>query len=124
MAHVLPKGENINILILDTKIHSNTDQSSKASTASQVTKFESLGKTRHKKDLGSVANCESIKEAAEYPGTLIVMAYSQRIDWGIDTKDMADIQKIAVETVYWKIIVMIHDLRQKGQNPLQLDSLR
>ena len=55
MAHVLPKGENINILILDTKIHSNTDQSSKASTASQVTKFESLGKTRHKKDLGFVA---------------------------------------------------------------------
>ena len=54
--HVPSKGENINILILDTEIYNNAwGQSSKASTASQVTKFESLGKTPHKQDLGSVA---------------------------------------------------------------------
>ena len=80
--------------------------------AGQVTKFESLGKSRQKKELGQTAiaygdvyvasvslgadynqTVKAFKEAAEYPGTSMIMAYSPCIDWGIDTKDMADIQR-------------------------------
>jgi len=142
--HILSKGENINILILDTEIYSNTGgQSSKASVAGQVTKFESLGKSRQKKELGQtamaygdvyVASCslgadynqtvKAFKEAAEYPGTSIIMAYSPCIDWGIDTKDMADIQRVAVETGYWELYRYDPRLAAKGQNPMTLDSRR
>jgi len=142
--HILSKGENINILILDTEIYSNTGgQSSKASVAGQVTKFESLGKTRQKKELGATAmaygdvyvasvslgadynqSVKAFKEAAEYPGTSVIMAYSPCIDWGIDTKDMADIQRVAVETGYWELYRYDPRLEAKGQNPMQLDSRR
>eukprot|EP01083_Nonionella_stella_P194368 716915_1 len=142
--HILSKGENINILILDTEIYSNTGgQSSKASNLGQVTKFESLGKTRHKKDLGATAiaygdvytasialgadynqSVKALKEAAEYPGTSLIMAYSPCIDWGIDTKDMADIQRVAVETGYWELYRYDPRLTKKGENPMKLDSRR
>eukprot|EP01083_Nonionella_stella_P091619 256215_1 len=142
--HILSKGENINILILDTEIYSNTGgQSSKASVVGQVTKFESLGKTRHKKDLGAIAmaygdvytasialgadysqTVRALKEAAEYPGTSVIMAYSPCIDWGIDTKDMADIQRVAVETGYWELYRYDPRLNKKGENPMKLDSRR
>eukprot|EP00484_Ammonia_sp_Unknown_P000272 CAMPEP_0197022220 /NCGR_PEP_ID=MMETSP1384-20130603/3125_1 /TAXON_ID=29189 /ORGANISM="Ammonia sp." /LENGTH=1795 /DNA_ID=CAMNT_0042450221 /DNA_START=521 /DNA_END=5908 /DNA_ORIENTATION=- len=142
--HIMSKGENINILILDTEIYSNTGgQSSKASVQGQVTKFESLGKTRQKKELGQTAiaygdvyvasvslgadynqTVKALREAAEYPGTSVIMAYSPCIDWGIDTKDMADIQRVAVETGYWELYRYDPRLAVKGQNPMQLDSRR
>eukprot|EP00485_Elphidium_margaritaceum_P008311 CAMPEP_0202688700 /NCGR_PEP_ID=MMETSP1385-20130828/4170_1 /ASSEMBLY_ACC=CAM_ASM_000861 /TAXON_ID=933848 /ORGANISM="Elphidium margaritaceum" /LENGTH=1808 /DNA_ID=CAMNT_0049343729 /DNA_START=509 /DNA_END=5935 /DNA_ORIENTATION=- len=142
--HILSKGENINVLILDTEIYSNTGgQSSKASVAGQVTKFESMGKTRQKKELGASAmaygdvyvasvslgadyaqTVKALKEAAEYPGTSVIMAYSPCIDWGIDTKDMASIQRIAVETGYWELYRFDPRLARKGSNAMQLDSRR
>eukprot|EP01084_Bolivina_argentea_P142821 250868_1 len=76
--------------------------------------------------LGSDYNqtVRALREAAEFPGTSVIMAYSPCIDWGIDTKDMANIQKVAVETGYWENYRFDPRLTKKGQNPMQLDSKR
>ena len=125
--HILSKGENINILVLDTEIYSNT--------GGQSSKFESLSKNVHKKDLGSSAisygnvyvasvslgadynqTVRAFKEASDYPGT------SPCIDWSINMKEMANIQKVAVDSGYWTLYRYDPRLETKGTNPFQLDS--
>ena len=140
--HVISQGENVNILVLDTEMYSNTGgQVSKATSLSTVTKFATSGKRQNKKDLGmsammyedvyvssvalgaNMSQCVSaFKEAEEYPGTSIIIAYSPCIDWGIDMKDMMSEQKQAVESGYWTLYRYDPRRRMDGNNPFQLDS--
>ena len=112
--HVLARGENVNILVLDTEMYSNTGgQVSKATQMATVTKYATHGKRQVKKDLGlcamqyenvyvaSVAlganmnQCvQAFKEAEHYPGTSLLIAYSPCIDWGIEMKNMMNEQKV------------------------------
>ena len=140
--HVISRGENVNILVLDTEMYSNTGgQVSKATQLSTVTKFAQGGKRQIKKDLGlcamqyenvyvaSVAlganmnQCvTAFKEAEHYPGTSLLICYSPCIDWGIEMKHMMDQQKTAVESGYWTLYRYDPRRIDKGSNPFQLDS--
>ena len=140
--HVLSRGENVNILVLDTEMYSNTGgQVSKATQLATVTKFAASGKRQNKKDLGlcaiqyenvyvaSVAlganmnQCvQAFKEAEHYPGTSLIIAYSPCIDWGIEMKHMMDEQKTAVETGYWPLYRFDPRRTDKGLQAFQLDS--
>lgn len=142
--HILSKGENVNILVLDTEMYSNTGgQVSKSTQLSTVTKFAASGKAHVKKDLGMAAmmyenvyvasvalganmsqTVTAFKEAESYNGTSLIIAYSPCIDWGIEMKDMMDEQKKAVESGYWTLYRYDPRNRSKGQNPLSLDSRR
>ncbi|XP_013418498.1 uncharacterized protein LOC106179427 isoform X2 [Lingula anatina] len=140
--HVLSKGENINILVLDTEMYSNTGgQVSKATQLSTVTKFAASGKRQNKKDLGmnamlyenvyvaSVAmgasynQCvQAFKEAESFDGTSLIIAYSPCIDWGIEMKNMMHEQKEAVDSGYWPLYRYDPRRAEKGAIPFQLDS--
>lgn len=140
--HVISRGENVNILVLDTEMYSNTGgQVSKATQLSTVTKFATSGKKQVKKDLGlcaiayenvyvaSVAlgsnmnQCvQAFKEAEHYPGTSLLIAYSPCIDWGIDMKHMMDEMQEAVASGYWPLYRFDPRRADKGLNPFQLDS--
>jgi pyruvate/2-oxoacid:ferredoxin oxidoreductase beta subunit/flavodoxin len=140
--HVISRGENVNILVLDTEMYSNTGgQVSKATQLSTVTKFATGGKRQVKKDLGlcamqyenvyvaSVAlganmnQCvQAFKEAEQYPGTSLLICYSPCIDWGIEMKHMMDQQKTAVESGYWTLYRYDPRRIDQGVNPFQLDS--
>ena len=140
--HILSRNENVNVLVLDTEMYSNTGgQVSKATQLSTVTKFASMGKRENKKDLGlfamqygnvfvaSVAlganmnQCvTAFKEAEHYPGTSLIIAYSPCIDWGIDMKHMMDEQREAVDSGYWTLYRYDPRRLVSGQNPFQLDS--
>ena len=140
--HVFARGENVNILVLDTEMYSNTGgQVSKATQLATVTKYATHGKRQIKKDLGlcamqyenvyvaSVAlganmnQCvQAFKEAEHYPGTSLLIAYSPCIDWGIEMKNMMHEQKEAVESGYWTLYRYDPRRADKGINPLQLDS--
>jgi len=140
--HVLARGENVNLLVLDTEMYSNTGgQVSKATQLSTVTKYAAHGKRQVKKDLGlcamqyenvyvaSVAlganmnQCvQAFKEAEHYNGTSLIIAYSPCIDWGIEMKDMMHEQKEAVESGYWTLYRFDPRRVDKGLNPFQLDS--
>ena len=140
--HVISRNENVNILVLDTEMYSNTGgQVSKATQLATVTKFATLGKQQNKKDLGLCAiqyeNCyvasvalganmnqtvQAFKEAEHYPGTSLIIAYSPCIDWGIDMKYMMDEQKEAVDSGYWTLYRFDPRRTEKGLNPFQLDS--
>ncbi|XP_064607290.1 pyruvate:ferredoxin oxidoreductase-like [Liolophura sinensis] len=142
--HVISKGENVNILVLDTEMYSNTGgQVSKATQLSTVTKFASSGKRHVKKDLGMMAmlyenvyvasvalganmnqTVQAFKEAESYNGTSIIIAYSPCIDWGIEMKNMMHEQKEAVESGYWTLYRFDPRKADLGQNPFQLDSKR
>lgn len=121
--HVLSRNQNVNVLVLDTEMYSNTGgQVSKATQLATVTKFATLGKKQNKKDLGLCAiqyeNCyvasvalganmnqtvQAFKEAEHFPGTSLIIAYSPCIDWGIDMKYMMDEMKEAVDSGYWTL---------------------
>ncbi len=121
--HVLATGENINILVMDTEVYSNTGgQTSKATPLGASAKFSVAGKRTAKKSLALQAisygnvyvaqiamgakdaqSLKAIKEAAEYPGASIIIAYSHCIEHGYNMKDGAEQQKIAVETGYWPL---------------------
>lgn len=140
--HVMARGENVNILVLDTEMYSNTGgQVSKATQMATVIKYATHGKRQVKKDLGlcamqyenvyvaSVAlganmnQCvQAFKEAEHYPGTSLIIAYSPCIDWGIEMKHMMDEQKEAVESGYWTLYRYDPRRSEKGLNPFQLDS--
>lgn len=142
--HVLARGENVKILVLDTEMYSNTGgQVSKSTMKSTTIKFASGGKKQNKKDLGQMAmlydnvyvaqvalgadygqTVKAIKEAEEYPGTSLIIAYSPCIDWGIEMKDMMKEQKKAVDSGYWPLYRYNPALLAKGEKPLQLDSRR
>ena len=140
--HVLASGEDVNVLVLDTEVYSNTGgQASKATPIGAVAKFASSGKRVKKKDLGMiaasygyvyVAQCamgadqaqlvKALKEAEAYHGPSIVICYAPCINHGINmTKSQAE-EKNAVDCGYWHLYRYNPDLAAKGQNPFTLDS--
>ena len=142
--HVIASGENINLLVFDTEVYSNTGgQASKASPHAAVAKFAASGKKTGKKDLGQMAisygyvyvaqiamgadyqqTLKAIKEAEAYPGPSIVIAYATCINHGIPG-GMANAQarmKQAVDAGYWHLYRFNPLLEAQGENPFILDS--
>ncbi len=142
--HVLASGENVNILVLDTEVYSNTGgQSSKSTPAGAIAKFAASGKKIRKKDLGMMAMSygyvyvaqvamgaspvqymNAIKEAEAYDGPSLIIAYAPCINhglkagMGLSQKE----EKLAVECGYWHLYRFNPDLEGTGKNPFSLDS--
>ncbi len=142
--HVLASGEDVNILVLDTEVYSNTGgQSSKASQTGSVAKFAASGKKIRKKDLGAMAmtygyvyvaqiamgasqsqTFKAIKEAEAFPGPSLIIAYSPCIAHGIKggmSGTMSE-EKFAVEAGYWHLYRYNPSFEEVGKNPFTLDS--
>ena len=142
--HALASGKDINVLVLDTEVYSNTGgQMSKATPTAATAKFASAGKRVGKKDLamqaisyGNVyvaqiamgANPQqtllALREAEAYPGPSLILAYSHCIAHGIDMEKGLDQQSLAVASGYWPLIRYNPMLRKAGKNPFVLDSPR
>ena len=142
--HVLASGRNVNVLVLDTEVYSNTGgQMSKATPLGAVAKFAAAGKTVPKKDLalqaiayGSVyvarvamgadpqQTLSAFREAEAYDGPSLVLAYSHCIAHGIEMQDGLDQQYRAVASGYWPLIRYDPVVRAAGGNPFLLDSPR
>jgi len=140
--HVLASGKNINILVMDTEVYSNTGgQASKASPLGAVAKFAESGKGTIKKDLGlmtmsygyiyvaSIAmgankaqTLKAIQEAEAFDGPSLIMAYAPCINHGIDMSMTQKEEKKAVDSGYWLLYRYNPALRAEGKNPFQLDS--
>ncbi|HSE15403.1 MAG TPA: pyruvate:ferredoxin (flavodoxin) oxidoreductase [Pyrinomonadaceae bacterium] len=140
--HVLASGQNVNILVLDTEVYSNTGgQASKATPLGAVAKFATGGKPTAKKDLGMTAmrygdvyiaqvamganDTHTIKvflEAEAHRGPSLIIAYSQCIAHGIDMAKGMHQQKLAVESGYWPLYRYNPALVEENKNPFQLDS--
>jgi len=142
--HVLASGEDVNILVFDTEVYSNTGgQSSKATPTAAVAKFAASGKKIRKKDLGRMAMTygyvyvaqialganmnqaiKAIKEAEAYPGPSLIIAYAPCINHGIKggMTQSVNQQKKAVETGYWHLYRYNPLLKEQGANPFVLDS--
>ena len=142
--HVAASGEDVNILVLDTEVYSNTGgQSSKATPAAAVAKFAASGKKIRKKDLGMMMMAygyvyvaqvcmgsnqaqylKALQEAESYPGPSVIIAYSPCINHGLRA-GMGKSQleaKMAVESGYWNLYRFDPRLEAEGKNPFQLDS--
>jgi len=142
--HVLASGEDVNVLVMDTEVYSNTGgQASKASAIGAVAKFAASGKKTRKKDLGAMAMTygyvyvaqismgasqsqafKAIKEAEAYPGPSLIIAYSPCIAHGIKG-GMGGAQaeeKFAVEAGYWQLYRYNPLMEEEGKNPFSLDS--
>jgi len=142
--HVLASGEDINILVMDTEVYSNTGgQSSKATPTGAIAKYAATGKKIGKKDLGRMimsygyvyvasismgANknqtMKALLEAEKYPGPSLIICYAPCINQGI-RKGMGKSQlegKLAVESGYWPLYRYNPELIRNGQNPFVLDS--
>ncbi len=135
--HVLASGKNINVLVLDTEVYSNTGgQSSKATPLAAVAKFAAAGKRTGKKDLGLISMSygniyvasislggnmnqaiKALVEAESYNGPSIVIAYSPCIAHGIDMGKTIHEEKIAVQSGYWPIYRFNPSLIKEGKNP-------
>ena len=142
--HVLASGRNVNVLVLDTEVYSNTGgQASKATPLGAVAKFAAAGKTTQKKDLALQAiaygnvyvarvamgsdpqqTLEAFREAEAYDGPSLVIAYSHCIAHGIDMRNGLDQQYRAVASGYWPLIRYDPMARAQGGNPFLLDSPR
>ena len=142
--HALASGRNINILVLDTEVYSNTGgQMSKATPTAATAKFAAAGKRVGKKDLalqaisyGNVyvaqiamgANPQqtllAMREAEAYEGPSLILAYSHCIAHGINMQKGLDQQKLAVTSGYWPLIRYNPELRKAGESPFVLDSPR
>ncbi|MBW2186019.1 MAG: pyruvate:ferredoxin (flavodoxin) oxidoreductase [Deltaproteobacteria bacterium] len=139
--HVLASGENVNMLVLDTEVYSNTGgQASKATPLGAVAQFAAGGKRMGKKDLGMIsmtygniyvakvsmanpAQCvKAFIEAEAYDGPSIIMAYSHCIAHGINMTTAVDECKKAVNSGHWPLFRYDPRLTDEGKNPLQLDS--
>ncbi|MBP8997556.1 MAG: pyruvate:ferredoxin (flavodoxin) oxidoreductase [Anaerolineaceae bacterium] len=140
--HVLSSGRNVNVLVLDTEVYSNTGgQSSKATPLAAVAKFSAKGKGLGKKDLGLMAmsygyvyvanvamganDTQALKafiEADAYNGPSLIIAYSHCIAHGIDMKKGLEQQKLLSQTGLWPLYRYNPTLADEGKNPLQLDS--
>jgi len=142
--HVIASGQNVNILVVDTEVYSNTGgQSSKSTPAGAVAKFAASGKRIRKKDLGMIATTygyvyvaqvamganqaqtlKAIREAEAYDGPSIIIAYSPCIAHGLKAgmgKAQTE-QKLAVDCGYWSLWRYDPRLETEGKNPFQLDS--
>jgi len=142
--HVLASGYNVNVLVLDTEVYSNTGgQMSKATPLGAVAKFAAAGKTVEKKDLALQAiaygnvyvarvamgadpeqTLHAFREAEAYDGTSLLIAYSHCIAHGIEMQTGLDQQYRAVASGYWPLIRYDPMLRAAGGNPFLLDSPR
>ena len=140
--HVLASGRNVNILVLDTEVYSNTGgQMSKSTPRAAVAKFAAGGRPGRKKDLGMMAmsygnvyvacvamgandtQClKAFTEAEAYPGPSIIIAYSHCIAHGINMATAIDEHKYAVATGNWILYRYNPELVAAGKNPLVLDS--
>ncbi len=140
--HVIASGKNINLLVLDTEVYSNTGgQASKATPIGAIARFATAGKETSKKDLGMIAvsygyvyvaqialganmvqAIKAIREAESYNGPSIVIAYSHCINHGIDMMKGMDQQKMAVQSGMWPLYRYDPRLKAQGKNPFQLDS--
>ena len=140
--HVLASGRNVNVLVMDTEVYSNTGgQSSKATSLGAVAKFAAGGKPTGKKDLGMMAvsygnvyvaqiamgasdaqTVRAFMEAESYPGPSLIIAYSHCIAHGINMAKGMDQQRLAVESGHWPLYRYDPRLKTEGKNPFQLDS--
>jgi len=139
--HVIASGKNVNILVLDTEVYSNTGgQASKSTPIGAVAQFAAGGKTMAKKDLGmmamayghvyvanvSLANpgqvVKAFIEAEAHDGPSIIIAYAHCIAHGINMTTAVDEQKKVVSSGYWPLYRYNPALAAEGKNPLQLDS--
>jgi pyruvate-ferredoxin/flavodoxin oxidoreductase len=142
--HVLASGRNVNVLVLDTEVYSNTGgQSSKATPLGAIAKFAAAGKTTPKKDLALQAiaygyvyvarvamgadpqqTLRAFREAEAYDGPSLIIAYSHCIAHGIEMRDGLRQQYRAAASGYWPLIRYDPVLRMAGRNPFLLDSPR
>ncbi len=140
--HVLASGRNVNILVLDTEVYSNTGgQMSKATPRAAVAKFAASGKPVVKKDLAMIAmayehvyvahvafgakdvqTLRAFREAESYPGPSLIIAYSPCIAHGVDLHRSLEQQHLAVESGHWPLFRYDPRRAKEGKNPLQLDS--
>jgi pyruvate-ferredoxin/flavodoxin oxidoreductase len=140
--HVLAQNHDLNVLVLDTEVYSNTGgQASKSTPNGAVAKFAAKGKPVRKKDLGRIAMVygyvyvasvcmgadknqflKAIVEAESYPGPSLIIAYSPCINHGIDMGKSQEEGKRAVETGYWPLYRFNPLLAAEGKNPFQFDS--
>lgn len=142
--HVIASGEDVNLLVMDTEVYSNTGgQASKSTPIAAVAKFAAAGKRIRKKDLGMMAMSygyvyvaqvamganhnqyfKAIKEAESFPGPSLIIAYSPCINHGLrNGMGATQLQtKLAVEAGYWQMYRFDPRLEAEGKNPFQLDS--
>jgi len=140
--HVIAAGKDVNILVLDTEVYSNTGgQASKATPMGAAAKFAVAGKSMPKKDLAMLAmsyghpyvarvamgakdaqTVNALKEADSYGGTSVVIAYSHCIAHGYDMADALKQQELAVDSAYWPLFRYDPRRVAAGESPLKLDS--
>jgi len=140
--HVIATGRNVNLLVLDTEVYSNTGgQSSKSTPRAAVARFAAQGKGMPKKDLGLIAmaygyvyvakiamgasdqqTLTAFHEADAYDGPSLIIAYSHCIAHGIDMRKGLEQQKLAVNSGYWPLYRYNPMLAAEGKNPLTIDS--
>ena len=142
--HVMATGRDVNILVLDTEVYSNTGgQASKATPLGAVAKFAAAGKRTARKDMGLQAiaygnvyvaqvamganpqhTLQAFREAEAYPGPSLILAYSQCIAHGIDMRFGMRQQDLATASGYWPLFRFNPMMRGVGENPFRLDSPR
>jgi pyruvate-ferredoxin/flavodoxin oxidoreductase len=140
--HVIAQDRNVNLLVMDTEVYSNTGgQASKATPIGASAKFAMAGNARAKKDLGMIAmaygnvyvahvafgakDAQTVKaflEADSYDGPSVIIAFSHCIAHGYDLERGLDQQKLAVDSGYWPLYRFDPRRTAQGENPLQLDS--
>ncbi|AZO93670.1 pyruvate:ferredoxin (flavodoxin) oxidoreductase [Halocella sp. SP3-1] len=142
--HVLASGDDVNVMVFDTEVYSNTGgQSSKATPTAAVAKFAASGKKIRKKDLGQMAisygyvyvaqialganmnqTLKALKEAEAYPGPSLIIAYAPCINHGLKAGMGCSVEqeKNAVQAGYWHLYRFNPELEEEGKNPFSLDS--
>jgi len=140
--HVLASGKNVNVLLLDTGVYSNTGgQMSKATPRGAVAKFAAAGKSLPKKDLGMISmtygniyvaqvaiganmnqTIKAMAEAEAYDGPSLIIAYAHCIAHGIDMRTGFELHKTAVNAGFWPLYRFNPDNARAGKQPLMLDS--
>jgi pyruvate-ferredoxin/flavodoxin oxidoreductase len=140
--HVLASGRNVNILVMDTEVYSNTGgQASKATPPAAVAKFAAKGKDISKKDLGMIAmtygyiyvarvamgandaqTLKALREAEAFDGPSLIIAYAHCIAHGIDMSKGLEQQKLAVQSGHWPLYRYNPAAMKEGKNPLTIDS--
>ncbi len=140
--HVLASNANVNVLVLDSEVYSNTGgQVSKATPTGAVARFAERGKSIRKKDLGGIAMryervyvaqvsmgadkkqlLDALTEAEAYDGPALVIAYSPCIAHGVDMGQCMEEEKLAVESGYWHLYRFNPAAMREGKNPLSIDS--
>ena len=140
--HILASGKNVNILVLDSEVYSNTGgQASKATQMGATARFASAGKGLPKKNLGLMAMTyghvyvaqvamgankqqllNALTEAERYDGPSLIIAYSPCIAHGINMSNSIDEERLAVDSGYWHLYRFNPELKKEGKNPFTLDS--